>query len=75
MIGSSPESSSRKPDILTIDSGDAINSINLDSYSFSGSCLENGENNIDFSVASSSSGSHTLSFRCTVIKEVLHRGF
>ena len=55
MIGSSPESSSRKPDILTIDSGDAINSINLDSYSFSGSCLENGENNIDFSVASSSS--------------------
>ena len=58
MIGSSPESSSGKPDMLTIDSGDAINainSINLDGYSFSGSCLENGENNIDFSVVSSSS--------------------
>ena len=55
LTGCNSSSSKKKQAALNIDVGDAINSHNKGSYTFSGPCVENGENNIEYSVASSGS--------------------
>ena len=55
LTGCNSSSSKKKQAGLNIDVGDAINSHNKGSYTFSGPCVENGENNIGYSVASSGS--------------------
>ena len=55
LTGCNSSSSKKKQAALNIDAGDAINSHNKGSYTFSGPCVENGENNIEYSVASSGS--------------------
>ena len=55
LTGCNSSSSKKKQAALNIDAGDAINSHNKGSYTFSGPCVENGAKNIEYSMASSGS--------------------
>ena len=59
MLTTSTQSPAAKPTVVEIDSGGAINASTIGGYRFSGSCLENGQNNMEFSVASSGSANGT----------------